>query len=181
MQCFKLVNAGFVDKVIVFDELPERLMQGIRTREVAGFPRRWASWLSEIGSTRQVFKTQTTVGLDRSYTYKHTPIGKEPCFYVLEYVELNRDKERWGEICEYLRLNVGPEVRLKEKIEEMASALAANPTLPLEIEPEDVPVILVPLEIQKPAAEIVAEGETLVETESAPKKKMGRPKKVAVA
>lgn len=180
-QCFKLVNGGLVDKVIVFDSLPERLYKNAATRACDGFPKAWARWLGEIGSTRTVFQTETTVDLARNWKYTHTPVGKEPCFFVLQYTDINADKEMWRAICEHLRLNVGPEVRLKEKIEEMARPLAANATQPLEIEPEDVPVIPVPEEKVKEVShqELVKPGETIFVEEAAPKKR-GRPKKVTV-
>lgn len=181
MQAFKLINGGFVDRVIVFDELPKRLLANVRTREAAGFPRTWAKWLTSIGSLRPVYKTETSVDLARNWTFKKTPIGEEPCFFMLDYMDVNADKERWREICEYLRMNVGPEVRLKEKIEEMAIALAPNPTLPLAVEPEDIPVIAVPREtltaVPEPA--LVGAQETIIVKSAEPKKK-GRPKKAAV-
>lgn len=180
MQAFKLVNGGFVDKVLVFDSLPERLYKTVRTRAADGFPRSWAKWLADIGSLRTVFKTSTTVDLARNYTFTHAPIGKEPCFFVLDYTDINADKEIWRNICDYLKTNCGPNVRLKEKIEDMALALAANPTQPLSVEPEDIPVISVPSEIAEEEAELVKPGETIVVQESAPKKR-GRPKKVTVS
>lgn len=181
MQAFKLVNGGFVDRVIVFDSLPARLVNGVRTREVAGFPRAWAKWLGSIGSTRIVYKTDTTVDLARNWKYTHTPIGSEPCFFVLEYTDINADKQRWREICEYIRMNAGPEVRLKEKIEEMALQMAPNSVTPLSIEPEDVPVIELPQEVVKAPElkELVKPGEQIIVEESA-RKKPGRPKKVTV-
>ncbi len=181
-QCFKLVNGGFVDKVIVFDALPDRFLKGVRTKEAAGFPRTWAKWLASIGSMRTVLKTETSVDLARNWTFKYTPIGMEPCFYVLDYTDINADKEIWRQICEYLRMNVGPGVRLKEKVEEMALALAANPTLPLSVEPEDIPVIPIPKEEKEPTfvQPLVGPQETIIVQENAPKKR-GRPaKKVAV-
>lgn len=181
MQAFKLVNGGFVDKVIVFDSLPERFYKNVKTRAADGFPRSWARWLTDIGSLRPVYQTETTVDLARNYTFKHTPIGKEPCFFVLDYTDINADKETWRNICDYLRANCGPEVRLKEKIDEMALALAANPTRPLEVEPEDIPVVAVPSEVKEVEHPLVKPGETIVVQETAvPKKKMGRPKKVVV-
>lgn len=181
MQALKLVNGGFVDKVVVFDALPERFVKNMRTRAADGFPRAWAKWLIEIGSLRTVFKTDTTVDLARNWTFKHTPIGKEPCFFVLEYQDINSDKEMWRNICDYLKANCGPEVRLKEKIEDMALALAANPTQPLSVDPEDIPVIPVPRETEEAPSivELVQPGEVIVVQELAPKRR-GRPKKVAV-
>lgn len=184
MQAFKLVNGGFVDKVIVFDTLPERLMKNIKTRAADGFPRAWAKWLASIESVRVVLKTETSVDLARNWTYKYTPIGKEPCFFVLEYLDINSDKEAWRNICEFIRMSAGPEVRLKEKIEDMALALAGNPTMPLSVEPEDIPVIQIPQEVvvEPSHKELIKPGEVIIvqeKTEIAPKKR-GRPKKVAV-
>lgn len=183
MQAFKLVNAGFVDKVIIFDTLPDHLTQGIRTREVAGFPRSWAKFLGEIGSTRKVFNTSTEKRGPGDYVYTHKEIGKEACFYVLEYTDLNADKEFWRAISEYLRMNCGPEIRLKERVEDMAIAMAPNSTSALAIEPEDIPVIVVTngvVEVKKDN-ELVQHGETILVEEVAPvQKKRGRPKKVAV-
>lgn len=183
MQAFKLVNAGFVDKVIIFDSLPERLVQGIRTRELSGFPRSWARFLGDIGSTKKVFRTTTEKRGPGDYAYTHHEIGKEPCFYVLDYTDINADKEYWRAISEYLRMNCGQEVRLKEKVEDMAIALAPNSTTALDVEPEDIPVVIVPREVVevKKDNEIVKHGETILVEEVAPvHKKRGRPKKVAV-
>ena len=121
-QCFKLVNAGFVDKVIVFDSMPERLYKNVNTRGAEGFPRAWPKWLISIGSLRPVLKTTTSVDLARNWTFHHEEIGKEPCFFVLNYMDINADKESWRFICEYLRQNCDEGVRLKEKIEDMASS-----------------------------------------------------------
>lgn len=181
MQVFKLVNGGFVDRVIVFDSLPERFTKGIRTREIAGFPRSWARWLASIGSTRPVLKTETSVDLARNWTFKYTPIGEEPCFFVLDYADINADKERWRDISEYLRMNCGPEVRLKEKVEDMAMPLSPNPTSELSVEPEDIPVIVLPKTEVKgaPVHDLVKPEETILVNEVSTKRR-GRPKKVAV-
>lgn len=180
MQCFKLVNSDFVDRVLVFDSLPKRFLANVETRAADGFPRAWAKWLASIESTRTVYSTETSVDLARNYTFKKTPMGQEPCFFVLNYLDLNADKQRWREISEYIRMNVGPEVRLKEKLEDMAIALAGNPTLPLSIEPDEVPVLPVPPEvhIEPSHKELIKPGETIIVQEKAPKKR-GRPRKVA--
>lgn len=179
MQAFKLVNGGFVDKVIVFDTLPEDLVKNVKTRTTDGFPRSWAKWLSEIGSTRTVFKTDTSVDLARNWTFKKTPIGVEPCFFVLDYADINADKEAWRLICDFVKVNAGPEVRLKERIEDMALALAANPTQALQVEYEDIPVIKVSSNGIAKVPDVVQQGEVVLVEEVAPKRR-GRPKKVAV-
>lgn len=184
MQAFKLVNGGFVDKVIVFDTLPERFTANVATKEAAGFPKAWARWLTEIGSVRPVFKTETTVDLARNWTFKNTQIGKEPCFFVLNYTDLNADKERWREICDYVKVNCGPEVRLKERIEDMAIALAPNSTSPLELETDDVmdkAYIKLPSDViveEKPE-DLVKPEEIILVQEEAPKRR-GRQKKISV-
>jgi len=181
MQVFKLVEAGFVDKVVGFEMLPERLIKGIRTREVSGFPRAWARWLSSVGSVRDVFRTETSRKPDSTYQYSYTVIGKEPCFFVLEYKDINSDKEAWKHISDYIKQVVGQEVRLKERIEDMARALAPDGKAPLELEPEDVPVIPLPKEKteEKADQEIIKHGETILVEEFVPKKR-GRPKKEPV-
>ncbi len=169
-QCLKLVNGGFVDKVIVFDSLPERLWKHVNTRAADGFPRSWARWLASIGSVRPVWKTETTVDLARNYTFKKTAIGEEPCFFVLDYQDINADKETWRNISTR---------RVCPMPANMALALAANPTRPLEVEPEDVPVVKVPSEVKEEEHPLVKPGETIIIQETAPKKR-GRPRKVPV-
>ncbi len=181
MQAFKLVNAGFVDKVVIIDALPDRLLTGIKTREVAGFPRAWAKFLAGIGSVRDVLKTSTEKRGPGDYVFSHTKIGKEPCFFVLEYMDTNADKDAYRQISEYLRMNCGPEVRLKEKLADMAVALAPNSTSPLDVEPEDIPVIKVSSEVEEAPKdnELVKHGETILVEDVVPKRR-GRQKKVAV-
>lgn len=179
MQAFKLVNGGFVDRVIVFDSLPERLYKNVKTRGPEGFPRSWSKWLADIGSFRPVFETTTTMDATRNYTYHKKMIGKEPCFYVLDYTDINADREAWREICDYLKANCGPEVRLKEKISDMALALASDCYKSLEVEVEDVPVIKVFSGTEEKKPELVQQGEVVIVQDSIPKKR-GRPKKDAV-
>src|SRR6185436_1580281 len=178
MQAFKLVNAGFVDKVVSFDSLPERLLKGIKTREVAGFPRSWAKFLADIGSLRDVFSTTTEKRGPGDYVFSHEKIGREPCFYVLEYTDVNADKEFYRAISEFLRMNCDPDVRLKEKLIDMAIALAPNSTSSLDIEPEDIPVIVVKEKTSQEESKIVGQDETIIIPEA--QKRRGRPKKVAV-
>lgn len=184
MQVFRLVNGGFVDRLIAFDSLPERLVRNIKTRDISGMPRYWAKWMMENGSVRQVFKIQEKMSENRTLQVSKAPIGNEPCFYVLEYKDVNADREKWEEICNYVRRTVETKVRLMDRIEDMAKKMAPDSHAQLEIEPEDIPVIEVPSE----AVEATNQDEPIKENEEfltpngevAQAKKRGRPKKVAV-
>lgn len=186
MQVFKLVRGGFVDSLIAFDSLPERILKGIRTRDLAGLPRYWAAWLKEKGSVRPVFKTGTEVLQDRNFKITKTPVGIEPCFWILEYQDLNSDKEKWAEINNYIRQSVEMTVRLKDRIEDMARPMAPSSSAPLELEPDDIPVISIPADkLETPeASSMVQSSEEFItptgDPVSAQPKRRGRPKKEAV-
>jgi hypothetical protein len=183
MQVFRLVNQGSVDKVIAFDSLPTDLLKTVRTRDIAGLPRYWGRWLTENGCTRPVFETGTEVLPDRNLKVTQTPIGTEPCFYLLDYVTLNADKEKWQEISDYLRRNVDPSVRLKDRIENDARPMAKDCYSELSLDPEDIPVIKVDSNVVrvKEDSEIVGQTESLMTPtgEIVAPKKRGRPKKIA--
>lgn len=182
MQVFRLVNGGFVDKMIAFDSLPKRILAGIRTRDISGMPRYWGKWLEDNGCVRDVFKTETLIANDRSLHVKKTAIGKEPCFYMLDYTDLNVDKEKWQEISNYVRKAVDTKVRLLDKLEDMAKRMAPDSHAQLDLEPEDIPVIQVPLEEENVSRETPKESIYLTpenEVAEAPKRR-GRPKKEAV-
>lgn len=183
MQVFKLVNGGFVDKVIAFDTLPERLLKSISTRTPEGMPKAWRRRLEEVGSLREVYSTQTEVLVDRTLKIIKTPAGVEACFYVLNYQELNADKEKWQEIAAYVRRVVDTKFRLKDKLEDMASSLAPNCQSEITLDPEDIPVIPIPSEEQEEQPTVAVPVETLMtptgDSVIQPKKR-GRPKKVSV-
>lgn len=184
MQVFRLVDGGKVDRMIAFDSLPDRIIKGIRTKDLAGLPRYWAKWMKEVGSLRPVMRTETIQNPDRSYTFKYHPAGTEPCCFTLDYKLINEDKQKWEEISNYLRRTVDQTTRLMDKIEDMAAPMAPDCASELAIEPEDIPVIKVPPEIveQKDPAELIAPGEQLNEDQvlvDQPKKR-GRPRKTLV-
>lgn len=183
MQVFKLVSGGFVDKVIAFQSLPKNLLAGIRTRDTFGLPSAWRRHLESNGSVRDVMKTETEVLADRNLKIEKTPIGKEACFWVLDYVETNSDKEKWAEIESFVRGAVEGKVRLKDKLSDMATPMAPNPTSPLELDPENIPVINIPLSAdEEVTVEIpTVEYMTPIGGEAMPgPKHRGRPKKVTV-
>ena len=162
MQVFRLVYQGKVDKMLAFDSLPESLLKGIKTRDIAGMPRSWGKWLMENGCTRPVFKTETDVQPDRNLRITKTVIGQEPCFYVLDYVTLNSDKEKWQEICDFLRRNVDPKIRRKDRIEDDALPMARDSASELTLEFEDIKVI----EVKSEAEEEKSDKEVVGQTES---------------
>lgn len=104
-------------------------------------------------------------------------------FYILEYQDVNADKEKWRAISEFVRMNAGPEVRLKEKLESMAIALADNCKDPLSVEPEEVPVIPLPEEVEATVSNdaIVQPDEQVLAEEFIAPKRRGRPKKEVAA
>lgn len=172
MNVFRLVKGGQVDKMIAFDALPERLLANIKTKAFDGFPRFWLSWAKENGSVRTVTRTVDKDGKKELFT--------QPCSYLLDYQTVNQDKETWEAIGAYVRRVVDLKVRLKDKLEDMAVPLSKDSYSELLLEPEDVPVIPVPVEIithddNLEPVEII----TTENVKDVPKKR-GRPKKEMV-
>ena len=183
MQLFRLVKGGAVDKMIMFDTLPDWLMKGVRAKNCEGLPRSWARWILEKGSVQDVFDTTTQKLGPGDYKFTHTKKGDEPCTFLLDYTMINTDIEKWKEIERYVRRVVNVKTRLMDRLEDMALPMARDSHSELSIEPEDIPVIMVPSEEkQEERSGVVAQGETIIG--QAPKvevKKRGRPaKKVAV-
>jgi hypothetical protein len=69
-----------------------------------------------------------------------------PKFYVLDYLSINNDIQRWEKIKSHVRRSVSPGVRLMDKLEDMAMPMAPNAKDALDLEPENVPVIPLPVE-----------------------------------
>lgn len=153
MQVLRLVEPGFVDKIIAFDSLPERYWVNVKKRTCEGLPRHWKSY--------------------------------SPFHYLLEFKDINSDKERWQEIGNYVRKAVDIKFRLRDKLEDMAIKMAADATSPVAIEPEDIPVIPLPVEIDEEEVDTLhvvqpAKYEEAIASEEAPKPKRGRKPKVAL-
>lgn len=152
-QVFRIVDPGRVDRMIGFEELPERMVKGLKRGAIDGLPRHWKDYL-------EVSKTD-----------------KDPRpFYILEYKTINADKERWQEIGNYVRATTAKEVRLLDRLEDMALPMAPDSYSAMTLEPEDILIIPVPLETQK--LKIVEEAKTEEPNEPTALKKRGRPKKV---
>lgn len=121
MQVVRLVKGGYVDKLIAFDALPERFFRMVEKIDVRLY--RLPRYWEKFASHH----------------------------YVLEYEMVNKDKETWQAITNFLKQVVDKSVRLMDKIEDMALPMAANPKEPVTVEPEDIPVIPIPLEFQEKA------------------------------
>jgi hypothetical protein len=134
MQVFRLVETGKPDKLIAFDELPKRLLEGVEMRSPDGLPRHWKSFLGE-------HEKYTPGALEKNqFTGKVEKIGeareKGPYFFVLYFKEINKDKDRWQEICSFVRRVVHLQFRLLDKIEDMAIPMAIDSASELNVEPE---------------------------------------------
>jgi hypothetical protein len=157
MQVIRLVQTGFVDKVIGFDELPQRLLNGVEMRRPDGLPRHWKSFIGEHTKVTPPSMEKNPV------TGKSEVVGggseTGPFFYVLYYTEINKDKERWQEICQFVRRTVELKFRLLDKIEEMALPFSTDANAELKLEPENMEergaIIPIPLEFQEKSPAIL--------------------------
>lgn len=155
IQVFRLVDPGRVDRVIAFDELPESLTRGVTRGTANGLPSSWHSFL----------------GIKRGD-------AKALPFYVLDFRTLNRDKERWQEIGNYVRRSTDKEVRLLDNLYDMAKPMSTDSYSSLELDPEDVtiiPIIKEEIVEEIPRTVVPVKVEEIVE-----EKKRGRPKKEVV-
>ncbi len=149
MQVFRLM--GGPDKVIAFDELPERLTQGFELCKADGFPRHWKEWL---GKKENVIKIPPEMDVFTKQVRTFTPIiEKDHYFYLVDW-NLRPVVERWDAICDFVKRVVPKDFRLTENLEEMAIPLASNKSDGVSIEPEQVVVIPIPLEFQEKAVKI---------------------------
>lgn len=160
MQVFRLVDPGRVDKVLAFDSLPESMLVGITRGTANGLPTNWTGYL----------------GVKRGDT-KAVP------FYVLDFRTLNKDKEKWQEISNYVRRSTDKNFRLMDDLYDMAKPMAADSHSSLELEPEDVlviPVLTEEEEIEETLIKKIEKEEPKQIVAVEPQKKRGRPKKEAI-
>lgn len=151
MQVLRLVQSGHPDKLIAFDELPERFLKNLEMRGCEGLPRHWKQFVGE--HERHIHGT-----LEKNMlTNKIEKVGEEvivaPYFYVLWYREINQDKERWSEITAFVKRVVHLTFRLMDKLEDMALPMAVDAHGELKLEPEDLEtngaIVPIPLEFQE--------------------------------
>lgn len=158
MQVFRLVDPGRVDRVIAFDSLPEAMLSNLKRGTINGLPSNWYQYMG----------------------VKRGDNGAMP-FYVVDFRTINRDKEKWQEIGNYVRRSTHKDFRLLDKLEDMAKPMSVDSYSSLDLEPEDIPVVPIVKEVEeeeipKVAAKVIATViEKVVEV-----KKRGRPKKEAI-
>lgn len=135
-QVFRLM--GMPDKVIAFDELPEDLVKGLELLDCSALPRYWREF---IGMREQRIKIKPELDpITRQMITFPELIEKAPYAYLIDW-EINKDKEIWGQIQNYVKRNAPKDFRLMEKLEDMAKPMAADAHSELSLEPEDVVVI----------------------------------------
>lgn len=157
LQVFRLVDPGRVDRILAFDSLPESMLKGITKGTANGLPSNWFSY----------------------FGIKRNEKDARP-FYVLDFRTLNRDKEKWQEISNYVRRSTDKNFRLMDNLYDMAKPMASDSHSSLELEPEDVLVIPVLTEEEEIEEKVI---ENIKPEKVAPVeevKKRGRPKKEAI-
>lgn len=142
MQVFRLMDMP--DRVIAFNELPERFLSGFEMCRAEGFPRHWKEFL---GKRKKVTAIPPEKDLLTGQVRRFDPIIEEDAFFYLVDYTLNPCEEAWKEVCDYVRQNVDRNIRLMEKIDDMAVPLATNKSDGVTLEPEEVPIITLPKEI----------------------------------
>lgn len=141
MQVFRLWGAP--DSVIGFNELPERLVEGLEMIRADGFPRHWKEFL---GKRKRYIQIPPEKDLLTGNVRRFAPIEEEDSYFFGIDGMIQPQVEKWQEICDYVRQHVPKDFRLLERIEDMAKPLAPDKLQGISLEPEDVPVIPLPKE-----------------------------------
>lgn len=170
MQVVRLVKTGHVDKVIAFDELPKRLLEGVEMRDVAGLPRHWKEFVGVQEKKTPSYREKDPVtGVVKTYGGE---VIKAPMFFVLYYTEVNNDITKWGEISAFVRRAVSLKFRLLDKLEDMALPMAVDPHAELSLEPEHLEergaIIPIPIELQEKTPAVLDKNGKEVRTELPP-------------
>lgn len=163
MQIFRLM--GMPDKVIAFDELPERLVQGFEMCKADGFPRHWKEWM---GKKKRMINIPPEKDFLTGQIRRFPPIIEEESFFYLVDWTIKPIEEKWQEVCDFVRQHVSKDVRLMDNIVDMAKPLAPDKLQALTLEPEEVPIILIPIQYQE---KIEEEPEQKVLQRTIPEKK----------
>lgn len=149
-QCFRIMDMP--DRVIAFDELPARLLEGFEMCRSEGFPRHWKEWL---GKRKKVTKLAPERDPLTGQIRRFDPLVEEDYYFYLVDWTVNPVVEKWEEVCDFVKSHVDKDVRLMERIGDMAKPLAANKSDGVTLEPEEVTVIPIPIQYQEKGEEII--------------------------
>lgn len=144
MQVFRLM--GMPDKVIAFDELPARFLEGLEISRPDGLPRDWKRWLPSIKKVIALLPERDPyTGQMRRFE----PVTEDgPGFYLVDET-LNHDYERWQEISNFVKQSAPRDFRLLDKLEDMAKPMADDIRSEMKLETEAVLVIPILPEYQE--------------------------------
>lgn len=136
MDIFRFM--GMPDKVLGIEGLPEDFLRPFEMNRADGFPRHWKEFMGKRKKLTPIPPEKDPLtGLVRRFD----PIVEEDSYFFLVDWNLKQNEEKWQELTDYVRKNVDRDVRLLDKIEDMAKPLARDKSEGVSLEPEDVPII----------------------------------------
>ena len=136
LQVFRLMDRP--DRVIAFENLPDRLLDGIEMVQADGFPRHWKEWMGKSEKKTKIPPERDPIsGQVRTF-----PAITESnyYFYIVDGM-IQPIVEKWKAICDYVAENKQDGIVLRDNIADMAMPLANDQLSPLTLEPEEVRVI----------------------------------------
>lgn len=138
-QVFRIM--GMPDKVIAFDELPEDIIKDVDWHDCGKLPKDWREF---IGLKERVIKVKPDINPITRQTETYPDLKQKGYFSYLLDFEVNKDKEIWGVIENYVKRNAPKDFRLTDKLIDMAKPMAADPHSELTLETEEVVVVPLP-------------------------------------
>lgn len=151
MHVFRLVQSGLVDKIIAFEDLPKRMLDGVEMHLASGLPRHWRDFIGKQTKVTPPQPDKNAITGEVKMVCGGTEVG--PFCYVLYYKEINKDMQRWQEISSFVRRVVSLQFRLMDKLEDMALPLATDAASEIKLEPEALEeqgaLIPIPVEFQE--------------------------------
>lgn len=138
-QVFRLMDMP--DRVIAFDELPEDLVAPFEMFDCSKLPREWRDF---IGTRERHIKVRPELDpVTRQWIKYPELVEKAPFAYLFDR-EINKDKEAWTAIEDYVKRNAPKDFRLMDRIADMAKPMGQDVHSELSLEVEDVVVIPLP-------------------------------------
>ena len=126
------------DKVLAFDELPDKFLVGLDMIKAEGFPRHWKDWM---GKSKKIMRIPPDKNPLTGEVRTYKPIEEEDYFFYTVDWNIRAQEDRWKEITDYVRLNAPEDLRLPEDLIDLAKPLAQDKLAAIDLEPEDVVII----------------------------------------